>query len=210
MPLVAAVPEYRIERSTSFSHQRDNSENEEWKDAQGFGLDVVDLYQLIKEGGGGGTPTGDASNHNQKLDDVVSDFYRQYVQKQREAQEDARQGKKDDDTAAAASSSRSEWTPSEQVEHQRLLRQTLEYVQVPVLLHDAEDDSLVGAWPHTVSEWLEQSPVDPASKNSKIRLVPPTTLTWVVQDLAEWEQSREAIPAESSSRATTTTTSSSA
>ena len=216
MPLAAALPDYRVERSTSFS--KDDTETDPWQ-AHEFGLDVVDLYQLIMQQrqrqGKGGKGKGEGQQQGENYDDVVSDFYRRYLQKRREAQEDRpEQGTNhhhNDTTTSSSSSGWSEWTQAEQEEHQRLLRQTLAYVQVPVLFQDIEDDSwLVGAWPPSVSSLSSDNDHDPTSHSSHLRFVPPSTLKWVVQDLAEWEQSREAIVVESSSpspsRATTTTT----
>jgi hypothetical protein len=93
------------------------------------------------------------------IDEAVESFYKDRV--------------KDRDT---------EWTDAETERHRELLRQTLKYVEVPVVMKDT-DDSYVGAWPERV-EMLQFL---------KLVEMPKTKVKLVLEDLMEAKKEEQKV-----------------
>ena len=76
------------------------------------------------------------------------------------------------------------WTEEEKNRHQEMLRNTLQYLELPVIMKDT-DDSYVGAWPDRVEEL----------KQIKLREMPKTSVKLVLEDLSEPEKDKESSAA---------------
>jgi hypothetical protein len=75
-----------------------------------------------------------------------------------------------------------EWTDEETQQHHELLRQALEYIEIPVVMKDT-DDSYIGAWPERVEEL----------KQLKIVEMPKTKVKLVMEDLLELKKEKNEV-----------------
>jgi len=126
MRLAENVPGFNTNRTTSFSHKHDASEENE------FRLDVIDMYQLLAE---------------RKVDDFYNQQLDSYPEKP---------------------------SASEQENHRRLLKQSLDFIELPVILRDT-DNTYVGASSDRVEDL----------KMMKLSETFPTQVKLVLRDLHE-------------------------
>jgi hypothetical protein len=75
-----------------------------------------------------------------------------------------------------------EWTDEETQQHHELLRQALEYIEIPVVMKDT-DDSYIGAWPERVEEL----------KYLKIEKMSKTQVKLVMEDLLELKKEKNEV-----------------
>jgi len=76
------------------------------------------------------------------------------------------------------------WTEKDKERHKAMLRNTLEYIELPVIMKDT-DDSYVGAWPDRVQELT----------HIKLREMPKSIVKLVLEDLSEVEKEKESTKA---------------
>jgi hypothetical protein len=169
MRLAKNIPGFETKRTTSFSDRRDVV------DPYDYGLDVVGFYHVLK------MRNEHRKNHTDDDDDqAFAETYYNATRPDPSAKAVA--------TTTTAPTTTTTTTTPEGLEARRqrqtqLLQQSLQYIELPVLLKD-DDESYVGTWPEKAAEFLEMP-------HFKMRPLSKHAAVLVLEDLYEIEQAKK-------------------
>jgi hypothetical protein len=156
MRLVKNIPGFETSRSTNFSTRPAANDNDDPTIFQaGQVLDIYDMIMLLRQRKEEAASSASNLEHAQKQQQeevVVQEIYQQYAKKFAIPEEDI-----------------------EQERHLELLRKTLAYLEVPVILKDTSDGSYDGVYPEQVADFELLGGV----------IMPPTSVKNVLQDFSD-------------------------
>lgn len=156
MRLVENIPGFETSRSTNFSTRVAANDNDDPTIFQsGQVLDIYDMIMLLRQRKDAASNTSITTNlekAQQQQEEVVQEIYQQYAIKYAIPEEE-----------------------TEQERHRELLRKTLAYLEVPVIMKDVTDGSYDGVRPEQVSDFEFLGGV----------VMPPTSVKNVLQDFSD-------------------------
>jgi hypothetical protein len=166
MRLAENIPGFETKRTTSFSYRRDVV------DPYDYGLDVVGFYKVLQMRRNAYRTTTTTSQNDNDDKTIAETFYHATQPS------DPTQA-----TTATATTALPEGLETRRQRQMQLLQQSLQYIELPVLLKD-DDESYVGAWPEKTTEFLEMP-------HFKMRPLAKHDAILVLEDLYEIEETKK-------------------
>jgi hypothetical protein len=162
MRLVENIPGFETSRSTNFSTRAAANDNDDPTIFQaGHVLDIYDMIMLLRQSKDAASNTSITTNlekAQQQEAEAVQEIYQLYAKTYTIPVEE-----------------------TEQERHRELLRKTLKYLDVPVIMKDVTDGSYDGVRPEQVSDFEFLGGV----------VMPPTSVKNVLQDFSDIRKKKE-------------------